>query len=192
MASASLTHIPAARAVRCTWPLERDATGLPPAGSPTIRRRELGALLKALRTERGWTADQVIGQLRHEISTSKLSRLETGHRGASARDINDLCDLYGVDDEQRRRVALRQTRRKRDVHLGAVFEDLMRPPRSGLRLSGHGPPRDSQCGRREHLSVVPLMRNGRPTRIAQGKLVTGVRPGPEVTLSAINGVTGRG
>jgi hypothetical protein len=33
-----------------------------------------------------------------------MSRLETGHRGANARDINDLCDLYGLDDEQRRRL----------------------------------------------------------------------------------------
>jgi transcriptional regulator with XRE-family HTH domain len=75
---------------------------LPPVGSPTICRRELGALLKALRTERGWTAEQVAGRL--GMSTSKLSRLETGHRGASARDINQLCDLYGVDDEQRQRL----------------------------------------------------------------------------------------
>ena len=33
-----------------------------------------------------------------------MSRLETGHRGASARDINDLCDLYQVNDKQRRRL----------------------------------------------------------------------------------------
>jgi hypothetical protein len=33
-----------------------------------------------------------------------MSRLETGHRGANARDINDLCDLYGVDDEERQRL----------------------------------------------------------------------------------------
>jgi hypothetical protein len=38
------------------------------------------------------------------MSTSKLSRLETGHRGASARDINQLCDLYEVDEEQRQRM----------------------------------------------------------------------------------------
>jgi transcriptional regulator with XRE-family HTH domain len=69
-------------------------------GSPTVRRRELGALLKALRNARGWTAEQVAERIL--ISTSKLSRLETGHRGASARDIRDLCDLYEVDDEQRR------------------------------------------------------------------------------------------
>ena len=70
--------------------------------SPTVRRRELGALLKALRTERGWTAEQVGERLR--FSPSKMSRLETGHRGASARDINDLCDLYEVDDKQRGRL----------------------------------------------------------------------------------------
>jgi transcriptional regulator with XRE-family HTH domain len=83
---------------------ERSATGLAPTGSPTIRRRELGALLKALRTERGWTAEQVIGHLGLGMSTSKLSRLETGHRGASPRDINELCDLYEVDSEQRQRL----------------------------------------------------------------------------------------
>ena len=71
-------------------------------GSPTVRRRELGALLKTLRNQHGWTAEQVGEQLR--FSPSKMSRLETGHRGASARDINDLCDLYEVDDEQRQRL----------------------------------------------------------------------------------------
>jgi len=35
------------------------------------------------------------------MSPSKVSRLETGQRGASERDINDLCDLYEVGDEQR-------------------------------------------------------------------------------------------
>ena len=68
-------------------------------GSPTVRRRELGALLKALRNGKGWTAEQVADRML--ISTSKLSRLETGQRGASARDVRDLCDLYEVDDEQR-------------------------------------------------------------------------------------------
>lgn len=74
----------------------------PGSQSPTVRRRELGALLKQLRTQRGWTAEQVCERLR--FSPSKMSRLETGRRGASARDINDLCDLYEVDDEQRRRL----------------------------------------------------------------------------------------
>ncbi|MBV8430996.1 MAG: helix-turn-helix domain-containing protein [Solirubrobacterales bacterium] len=69
------------------------------AGSPIVRRRELGALLRALRNGRGWTAEQVAERLL--ISPSKVSRLETGQRGASARDVRDLCNLYEVDDEQR-------------------------------------------------------------------------------------------
>lgn len=85
-------------------PTERGGTQVhtPGSRSPTVRRRELGRLLKQLRTQRGWTAEQVGKWLR--FSPSKMSRLETGHRGANARDINDLCDLYGVDDEQRRRL----------------------------------------------------------------------------------------
>ena len=70
------------------------------SSSPTVRRRELGALLRALRADKGWTAEQVASRLL--ISSSKVSRLEKGQRGASARDIRDLCDLYEVDDEQRR------------------------------------------------------------------------------------------
>ena len=73
---------------------------MPATGSgPAVSRRELGTLLRALRTRRGWTAEQVAERLM--VSSSKVSRLETGQRGASARDIRDLCDLYEVDEEQR-------------------------------------------------------------------------------------------
>jgi transcriptional regulator with XRE-family HTH domain len=81
-------------------PKERGVAGVPTTGSnPTVRRRELGALLRALRTERAWTVDQVADRL--QVSSSKVSRLETGQRGVSAQDIRHLCDLYGVDGEQR-------------------------------------------------------------------------------------------
>jgi transcriptional regulator with XRE-family HTH domain len=66
------------------------------ARSPTVRRRELGALLRAMRTEAGMTVEQVAEALL--VSPSKVSRLETGQRGVSARDIRDLSDLYGVTD----------------------------------------------------------------------------------------------
>jgi transcriptional regulator with XRE-family HTH domain len=68
--------------------------------SPTVRRRELGALLRALRTDAGMTVDQVAERLL--CSPSKVSRLETGQRGASLRDIRDLCDIFGIDDPVRR------------------------------------------------------------------------------------------
>jgi transcriptional regulator with XRE-family HTH domain len=52
--------------------------------------------------EKGWTVEQVGERL--EFSPSKVSRLETGHRGASARDIRDICDLFGVDDRRRQQL----------------------------------------------------------------------------------------
>lgn len=69
-------------------------------GSPTVRRRELGALLRALRIGRGLTVEQVATELL--CSPSKVSRMETGQRGATARDIRDLCDLYRVTDPAER------------------------------------------------------------------------------------------
>ena len=68
--------------------------------SPTVRRRELGALLRSLRLERGFTVEQVAAELL--CSPSKVSRMETGQRGATLRDIRDLCGLYGVTDEDER------------------------------------------------------------------------------------------
>ncbi len=35
-------------------------------------------------------------------SPSKVSRIETGQRGATPRDVRDLCDLYGVTNEAER------------------------------------------------------------------------------------------
>jgi transcriptional regulator with XRE-family HTH domain len=81
---------------------ERGEAEVPGTSSPTVRRRELGARLRALRTGRGWTVDQVAERLL--VSPSKVSRLETGQRGASARDIRDLSNLYGLDDEERERL----------------------------------------------------------------------------------------
>jgi transcriptional regulator with XRE-family HTH domain len=69
-------------------------------GSPTVRRRELGALLRRLREEKGFTVKQVTEHLL--CSPSKVSRIETGQRGATQRDVRDLCDLYGVTDEAER------------------------------------------------------------------------------------------
>lgn len=69
--------------------------------SPTVRRRELGALLREFRITQGLTAEQVAERLL--CSPSKVSRMETGHRGVTSRDVRDLCDLYGITDEAERR-----------------------------------------------------------------------------------------
>jgi len=73
---------------------------VPEVHSPTLRRRELGALLRALRTHRGLTVEQVADSLL--CSPSKVSRMETGQGSATARDVRDLCNLYDVTDEAER------------------------------------------------------------------------------------------
>jgi transcriptional regulator with XRE-family HTH domain len=60
-------------------------------------------MLRALRTDRGLTVEQVAEELL--CSPSKVSRLETGQRGASARDIRDLSQLYEIDPAQREHLA---------------------------------------------------------------------------------------
>jgi transcriptional regulator with XRE-family HTH domain len=69
-------------------------------GNPTLRRRELGFLLRKLRTERGLSVDDVTKRLL--FSATKVSRLETGRAGASPRDIRDLCVLYEITDPAER------------------------------------------------------------------------------------------
>lgn len=75
---------------------ERKQPVVPEVRSPTLRRRELGAFLRARRQELGLTVEQVAEHLL--CSPSKVSRMETGQRGATARDVRDLCALYGVLD----------------------------------------------------------------------------------------------
>lgn len=68
--------------------------------NPIVRRRELGALLRELRTEAGLTVEEVAGDLL--CSASKVSRMETGQRAVSLRDVRDLCALYNVTDQTQR------------------------------------------------------------------------------------------
>jgi transcriptional regulator with XRE-family HTH domain len=81
----------------------KDATKVS-EGSPTVRRRELATRLRELRTASGLTVEQVAEKL--FCSPSKISRLETGHRGVSKRDIRDLCELYRVDAAERYYLAM--------------------------------------------------------------------------------------
>lgn len=66
--------------------------------SPTIRRRRLGAELRRLRDRAGITIDAVAERL--ECSASKISRIETGHTTATARDVRDMVQIYGVSEAE--------------------------------------------------------------------------------------------
>jgi len=63
-------------------------------GSPTVRRRRLGLELRRLREAAGVTIETVANAL--ECSSSKISRIETGHSGATPRDVRDMLAVYGI------------------------------------------------------------------------------------------------
>lgn len=65
--------------------------------SPTVRQRELGTRLRELRKELNLTVEDVAENLL--CSATKISRLETGARRPSLRDVRDLCSLYNVDEQ---------------------------------------------------------------------------------------------
>ena len=71
---------------------------------PAVRRRKLGAELRALRTSAGLTsgeAARLVGW--HQ---SKVSRIETGTSSTKPADVRLLLDAYGVDDAQLRELML--------------------------------------------------------------------------------------
>ena len=65
-------------------------------GSPTVRRRRLGLILRSLRERAGMTGEEVGAAI--ERSGSWVSRVETGRVGLRGRDLRDLLALYRVDD----------------------------------------------------------------------------------------------
>jgi transcriptional regulator with XRE-family HTH domain len=66
--------------------------------SPTVRQRFLGTRLRERRNELGLTVEDVGEKLL--CSATKISRIETGTRRPSLRDVRDLCRLYDVDDSE--------------------------------------------------------------------------------------------
>ena len=64
--------------------------------SPTLRQRELGTRLRQLRNDLSLTVEDVGEKLL--CSATKISRIETGTRRPSLRDVRDLCRLYGVNE----------------------------------------------------------------------------------------------
>src|SRR5256886_10752936 len=76
-------------------PLRPNWSAVTTRASPTVRRRRLGLELRRLREAAGVTIDVVADRL--ECSSSKISRIETGHTGATPRDVRDMLAVYGVD-----------------------------------------------------------------------------------------------
>jgi transcriptional regulator with XRE-family HTH domain len=64
--------------------------------NPTLRQRQLAMRLRELRHEQGLSIAEVAEHLL--CSATKISRIETGQRRASLRDVRDLCRLYGITE----------------------------------------------------------------------------------------------
>jgi transcriptional regulator with XRE-family HTH domain len=97
--------------------------------SPVARQRELGTRLRALRTERGMTVEEVAAELL--CSMTKISRLETAARRPSLRDVRDLCVLYELDQEMSREL-MSLAREARESGWWTEYADLGLDPLIGL------------------------------------------------------------
>lgn len=71
-------------------------------GTPPVRRRLLGAVLRRYRENLGYDLADAARVL--DCDRSKISRVETGQRGISRRDLRALLDGYGVAEGQARGV----------------------------------------------------------------------------------------
>jgi transcriptional regulator with XRE-family HTH domain len=97
--------------------------------SPTVRQRELGKRLRELRNQHGLTVEDVGEKLL--CSATKISRLETGARRPSLRDVRDLCALYGVDEATSEEF-MNLARGAREQVWWTQYEDLNLDPYLGL------------------------------------------------------------
>ena len=97
--------------------------------SPKIRQRELGKRLRELRSQHDLTVEDVAEKLL--CSATKVSRLETGVRRPSLRDVRDLCVLYGVDEATSTEL-MSLARGAREQGWWTQYEDLKLDPYIGL------------------------------------------------------------
>jgi transcriptional regulator with XRE-family HTH domain len=100
-----------------------------PTTSPTVRRRELGRRLRELRNAHGLTVEDVAEKLL--CSATKISRLETGARRPSLRDVRDLCGIYAVDPSTAAEF-MELARATREPVWWTQYEDLKLDPYLGL------------------------------------------------------------
>ena len=97
--------------------------------SPTVRQRELGKRLRELRSQHDMTVEDVAEKLL--CSATKISRLETGVRRPSLRDVRDLCALYGVNESTATEL-MSLARGAREQGWWTQYEDLKLDPLIGL------------------------------------------------------------
>ncbi len=100
---------------------------MPDTATLTLQRLMLGAELRRIRESRGKTIEQVSQELSERLgsgfSTAKISRLETAKRGATLRDVRDLCEYYDLGSADRERL-IAMAKASRGNRLQGVNEAL--------------------------------------------------------------------
>src|ERR1035438_7492728 len=86
--------------------------------------------LRELRIGLGLTVEEVRERLL--CSATKISRLETGTRRASLRDVRDLCQIYGVTDQAMADELMSLARQAREPGWWTQYDDLRLDPYLGL------------------------------------------------------------
>lgn len=99
------------------------------AAAPAVRQRELGTRLRQLRNGLGLTVEDVADKLL--CPATKISRMETGARRPSLRDVRDLCRLYGVSDSASAEL-MDLARTAREQGWWTQYSDLHLDPYIGL------------------------------------------------------------
>jgi hypothetical protein len=84
---------------------------MPSAPGPTVRRRRLGAELRRLREASELTVEQA-GEHIHR-SGPTISRMEAGQFRFVPRNVEELLDLYGLEDAEQRQALLALARESR-------------------------------------------------------------------------------
>jgi len=87
-------------------------------------------LLRELRNANGFTVDEVAQRLL--CSATKISRLETGARKASPRDVRDLCEIYAVTDQVQADHLMSLARQAREPSWWTDYDSLDLSPFIGL------------------------------------------------------------
>lgn len=85
---------------------------MPPNSQTSPLRQKLGVELRRLRESAGMSADHAATRL--EISASTISRSETGAVQPHPRDVDAMCQLYGLKDGRKREALVALARKSRE------------------------------------------------------------------------------
>ncbi|MGH8791870.1 MAG: helix-turn-helix domain-containing protein [Stackebrandtia sp.] len=105
---------------------ETRSTPVPSNGSPTVRRRRLGAVLREWRQRSDVSVETVAEAF--DVTPSTIYRMELGRVGVKSRDIDLFVKLYGIEDEDLVKELTSLAKQGNKRGWWAKFSDTMSPP----------------------------------------------------------------